>query len=58
LRDEQGLTTLQHKKSACYNMLHRLSDFDGFFGTTQATEKGHEIWKVEYTRNASIGQVR
>jgi hypothetical protein len=29
-------------------MLHRVPDFDGFFGMTQATENGHEILNVEY----------
>jgi hypothetical protein len=28
-------------------MLNRASDFDGFFGTTQETENGHEIWYLE-----------
>jgi len=28
-------------------MLHRLSDLDGFFGTTEATENGFEIWNME-----------
>jgi hypothetical protein len=25
-------------------MLHRASEFSEFFGTTQATENGYEIW--------------
>jgi hypothetical protein len=28
-------------------MLCRASDFDGFFGTTETTENGHEIWHIE-----------
>jgi hypothetical protein len=28
-------------------MLHRASDLDGFYATTQATENGHEIWDLE-----------
>jgi hypothetical protein len=29
-----GLTTPHRKNPACYEMLHRASDLDGFFGTT------------------------
>jgi hypothetical protein len=30
----EGPTTPHRKKPACYEMLHRASDLDGFFGTT------------------------
>jgi hypothetical protein len=30
-----------------YEMLHKFSDFDGFFGTTQAMETRYEIWNME-----------
>jgi len=31
------------KKKACYEESHMASNFDGFFGTTQATENRYEI---------------
>jgi hypothetical protein len=30
-------------KTAFYEMLHRASDFEGFFGTTWERENGYEI---------------
>jgi hypothetical protein len=30
----EGLTTLHHKETACYEMLHMASDLDGLFETT------------------------
>jgi hypothetical protein len=34
----QGLTTPDLKKLICYEMLHRTSDLDGFFGTTSRVQ--------------------
>jgi len=42
----EGLTT-DRKKTACYEMSHGTSNLDGYFGTTQATETGYEIWNME-----------
>jgi hypothetical protein len=36
----EGLTILHHKRTACYEKLYRVSDLDGFSGTTQAMENG------------------
>jgi hypothetical protein len=38
----KGLATPHRKKTACYEMLHRASDLDGFFGTTYTMENGYE----------------
>jgi hypothetical protein len=29
-------------------MLHGASEWDGFFGTTYATQNGYEGWNMEY----------
>jgi hypothetical protein len=38
---DEGLTTPHLKKPACYDMLHKASDFDIFFVITLAKENGH-----------------
>jgi hypothetical protein len=43
------LTTPSCKgRTACNEMFHRYPKLDGYFGTTYETEKGHEVWNVEY----------
>jgi hypothetical protein len=37
----------RYRKTASYEMLHKASDLDGFFGTTQATENECDIWNME-----------
>jgi len=42
------LTFPHHKKKkASYEMLHRVSELHGFFGTTQTTKNGCEIWNMK-----------
>jgi hypothetical protein len=41
------LTTPHRKKLLCYVPDTEASDLDRFFGTTPATEKGHEFWNTE-----------
>jgi hypothetical protein len=42
------LTIPNHKKKeAYYEMSHRASNLDGYFGTTETTENGYEIWNME-----------
>jgi hypothetical protein len=43
----ETLTTLHLKKKSYYEMLHKVSDMDGFFGTTWAMENGYEVWNME-----------
>jgi hypothetical protein len=40
-----GVTAPHLKKTAC-KMLRRAPDLDGFFGTTEATENGHQILRI------------
>jgi hypothetical protein len=42
------ITTLRRKESACNEMLHRASDWNGFFGTTKVTDSGSDIrvWNI------------
>jgi hypothetical protein len=35
-------------------MLHRVSDFDGFLGTTRAPENGHEIWNLKCLESRAV----
>jgi hypothetical protein len=35
------------QKPTCYEMLHRASDLNVFFGMIWATENGFEIWNME-----------
>jgi hypothetical protein len=42
----KGLTTPHSKRPTCDEMLHRASDLDEFFGTTEATGNGRAIWNV------------
>jgi len=45
----EGLINPHRKKeSACYEMSQRITELDGLFGTTKATENGYEIWNMEY----------
>jgi len=37
--------------AACYETLHRVSEFDGFFRTTKATENEYETWNLERYRS-------
>jgi hypothetical protein len=39
----EGLITPRPKNPACHEMLHRVSDLDGFFGRTEATTNGYQI---------------
>jgi hypothetical protein len=41
------LTTPHRKKLLFYETYGQASDLDRFFGTTPATEKGHEFWNME-----------
>jgi hypothetical protein len=41
------LTTPHRKKLLCYETAYKASDLDRFFGTTPATEKGYEFWKMD-----------
>jgi hypothetical protein len=49
--------TIPHrkKKTVSYEMLHRISELGGSFGTTQAMENGCDIWNVML--RVSIGKV-
>jgi hypothetical protein len=41
------LTTPHHKNISYYEMFtQKASSLDRYFDTTQATEKGHEIWYI------------
>lgn len=41
-------TSSQRNKSACYEMLHKASDLDGCFNTTDATENGNDTtWNIK-----------
>jgi hypothetical protein len=48
-----GLTA-HHRELACFRMLYRALDLDGFCGTTYTMENGHEILKLKCQE--SIGQ--
>jgi len=37
-------------------MLRNVSDLEGFFGSTQATKNGYEIWNTECYRAGSLKQ--
>jgi hypothetical protein len=50
----EGQTTPHRAKPASYKMLHRASDWDGFFGMTGATENGREIWSLECQESEKI----
>jgi hypothetical protein len=41
------LTAPHLEKSACHEMLHRISDLSSFFGRTEAMHNGHTIWNLE-----------
>jgi hypothetical protein len=38
-------------------MLHRVSECDGFFGTTQAMENGFEICNMDYDIGIDLGEI-
>jgi hypothetical protein len=41
---EKPTTSLRNKEKPCYDMFHRASNLDRFFGTTWATENGRFIF--------------
>jgi len=41
------VTTPCHRTPACYKILNRASDLDGFFGTTYGMGNGYEIWNMK-----------
>jgi hypothetical protein len=43
----EGLTTPHRKEPTYYEMLHGVSNLDGFFATTLAMENGYEVWNME-----------
>jgi hypothetical protein len=46
---EVGLdVTAPHLKKTACEILRRAPDLDGFFGMTEATENGHQIWRIEF----------
>jgi hypothetical protein len=42
------LLLINEMNPACYKMLHRASELDGFFGKTLATENRYETWNREH----------
>jgi hypothetical protein len=56
----RGINNSSPQKAACYKILHRASDLDKFFGTTQVTENGYKFgtWKVRSLyRTGSVSTV-
>lgn len=47
------LTAPHLEKSACHEMLHRISDLGSFFGRTEAMHNGHTIWNLECEESVS-----
>jgi hypothetical protein len=46
--------TTPHRKKLCYETDKEASDLDRLFGTTPATEKGHEFWNMECEEHVEV----
>jgi hypothetical protein len=52
----EGLTNSYRRKEACFEMLNRISELKGFFGTTYTTVNECGVWIIE-CYGVPIGQI-